>query len=169
MIKYIYIIHKLFDFQRIYDHFTYNCVNLQCLSIVQSRADHKCFNIHCFPKDMLHIIISFLEAEELVYCETIFKPDWNNLLTHFFQKYNVPYVNRKRAHMVLHDTIVHGKCIICSSKIYRYPVCHICFGKYMIDDDVYIFGMIYASFLIVVCYIPILLLTMFYLTDVFML
>ena len=113
------MIYKLCNFQRIHERFTYKCVNSQCLlSIVQSRADHKCFNIHCFPKDMLHIIISFLEAEELVYCETIFKPDWNNLLKYFFQKYHVPYVNRKRANMVLHDTIVHGKCIICSSTFF---------------------------------------------------
>ena len=149
------IIYKLFNCHRIHDRFTYNCVNSQCLlSIAQSRSDHKCFDIHRFPKDILNIIISFLEAEELVHCENMYKPDWNNLLKYFFQKYDVPYIQRKRANMVLYDTIVHGKCIICSSKIHRYPLCHICFGKYMIeDDDVSIFRTI------LICYPPILLLT----------
>ena len=151
------MIHNLFHFQRIFNHFKYSHLHSQCLTLFPYWSEyHKCFNILCFPKDILHIIISFLEAEELVYCGNIFEPDWNNLLKDFFRKYYVPYVNRPLAKIVLHDTILHDKCIICSSNIFRYPLCHICFDKYMIEDGTFLYRI--DILFLHICYIPILLL-----------
>ena len=137
-----YMLHKLFHFK-----------HSQCLHTFTSW-------VQCFPRDILHIIVSFLEAEELVYCGNIFKPDWDNLLKYFCRKYDVPYVNRPYAKIVLYDTILYEKCIMCSSKLYKYPLCFTCFNTYMIEDNVFIDIMILIPYLFV-CYIPIILLTHF--------